>query len=554
MPTEKYTFTLPKLDFMTHKIVYLIITLAFLSCKSNVEEAADTIDTKKMGVDISVLASDSLLGRSPFGIAEELTVSYLSKRMIEIGLEPAFDTSFYQNVSLVELITYIPEKLNISTLNEKLSLEVGYDFTVWSHVLESEVKIENSNLVFAGFGISAKEWSWNDFEGVDIKGKTIVVLVNDPGFVTGDSTLFKGKTMTYYGRWRYKFEEAERQGALGCIIVHEDEAAGYPWAIVNGRTNRSDFFLDNGELNNRNCKIQGWITRSSAEKLFEECGMSYENMKHLASQHGFKPVEMNASYSITLSNTWKKSTSRNVAGFIKGNKYPEEAIVYSAHWDHLGIGKAINGDSIYNGASDNAAAMAWMLAIAKAFKATGHEPERSVVFFAPTAEEAGMLGSEFYVANSPFPIQKTVACFNNDVILMIGKFKDVTVTGLGHSNLDSLLNIEALLQGRYICNDPNPENGMFFRSDQMPFLLAGVPSLFAKGYSHQVELGKEKTIEFIGDYWKNTYHKPSDHFNPEVHNLDGLAEDAELFFKLGNNLANSRMKPKWNSESEFFVE
>jgi Zn-dependent M28 family amino/carboxypeptidase len=282
--------------------------------------------------------------------------------------------------------------------------------------------------------------------------------------------------------------------------------------------------------------------------------MNYENMKHLASQHGFKPVEMNASYSITLSNTWKKSTSRNVAGFIKGSKYPEESVVYTAHWDHLGIGKAINGDSIYNGASDNAAAMAWMLAIAEAFKATKQEPERSVVFFAPTAEEAGMLGSEYYVANSPFPIQKTIACFNNDVILMIGKFKDVTVTGLGHSNLDSLLSIEAKKQERYICNDPNPENGMFFRSDQLPFLMAGVPSLFAKGYSHQVDLGKEKTIELIEDYWKNTYHKPSDHFNSEVHNLDGLADDAKLFFMLGNKLANSKEKPKWYRESEFFVE
>lgn len=531
-----------------------ILALLLISCSSNVKRGENSIDIVRMANDITVLASDSLLGRAPFGLGEERTVQYLAQRMKSIGLLPAFNGSYYQNVPLVELVTQIPERLSIATPNGALKLEVGLDFTVWSHVLEQAVQIENSNLVFAGFGIDAKEWNWNDFEGIDLKGKTLVVLVNDPGFVTSDSTLFKGTTMTYYGRWRYKFEEAERQGALGCIIVHEDEAAGYPWAIVNGRTNRSDFFLDNHELENRSCKIQGWITLQAAERLFRQCGLDYQEQKQKAAKPNFSPIEMNARYSITLSNTWKKSVSRNVAGFIEGKIAPSEVLVYSAHWDHLGVGKPIDGDSIYNGASDNAAAMAWMLSIAEAYKASGVVPNRSVLFFAPTAEEAGMLGSEYFVANSPFLTSNMVACFNNDVILMIGKFKDVTITGMGHSTLDSLLNAEAQRQERYLCNDPNPENGMFFRSDQLPFLKAGVPSLFAKGYSHQLELGREKTQEIITDYWRNTYHKPSDQFNPELHNLEGLADDAKLFFRLGFNLANGQEWPKWRKGSEFFVE
>jgi Zn-dependent M28 family amino/carboxypeptidase len=307
-------------------------------------------------------------------------------------------------------------------------------------------------------------------------------------------------------------------------------------------------------MENRSCKIQGWITLQAAEKLFRQCGMDYQEQKQMATKPNFRPIEMNARYSITLSNTWRKSVSRNVAGYFEGKTFPSEVLVYTAHWDHLGVGIPVDGDSIYNGASDNAAAMAWMLSIAEAFKASGEATDRSVLFLSPTAEEAGMLGSEYFVANSPFLTRNMVACFNNDVILMIGKFKDVTITGMGHSTLDSLLTNEAKMQGRYICNDPNPENGMFFRSDQLPFLKAGVPSLFAKGYSHQLELGREKTQDIIADYWKSTYHKPSDQFNPEIHNLEGLADDAKLFYSLGFSLANSQEWPKWRKDSEFFVE
>ena len=263
---------------------------------------------------------------------------------------------------------------------------------------------------------------------------------------------------------------------------------------------------------------------------------------------------MNAMLSMCIENSHTKSVSRNVAGIIKGTEKPDEVIVYSAHWDHLGVGRAVNGDSIYNGASDNAAAIAWMFSIAKAFKNSGVEPKRTILFFSPTAEESGLYGTEYLVNNPPFDINKTIACINNDVILFIGKFKDVTVTGLGHSSLDELLADEAAKFNRYIAPDPNPENGMFFRSDQLPFLKAGVPSMFAKGYSHQAELGKEKTQELINSYWKNIYHKPQDEFVPERDNLDGLAEDVKLFFCFGNRLANENIYPTWKKNSEFYKE
>jgi Zn-dependent M28 family amino/carboxypeptidase len=473
--------------------------------------------------------------------------------MAEIGLEPPFDGSYLQEVPLVEMNSSISHEIIIEHKSGNFSLKPSIDFTAWSSYLNSEVTLTNSQLIFVGYGINSSEWQWNDFKNVDVRGKTIVVLVNDPGFHANDSTLFNGRSMTYYGRWRYKYEEAERQGAAGCIIVHEDEAAGYPWEVVNGRPNRSDFFLDDEKLVDPACKVYGWITRDAAVKFFAMCGLDYEEQKLKAAEKDFKAFDLNAHYSITIKNRWNKSISKNVAGFIKGKTKPDEVIVYCAHWDHLGIGKKVNGDSIYNGASDNAAAIAWMLSIAKTFKSVEQDLDRSILFISPTAEESGMLGSEFYVNNPVFPMEKTIACFNNDVVLFLGSFKDVTITGMGHSELDEYLDTIARKFDRYICNDPNPENGMFYRSDHLPFLKAGVPSLFAKGYSHQVELGRERTLQLVDEYWQSTYHKPADHYIPGVHKLAGLVDDSKLFFRLGYTLATGNHYPKWKPKSEFYV-
>lgn len=535
---------------MRHSFFLLLLIIG--SCTSKYERALESFNNKDLAKDIMVLSADSLQGRAPFTIGETRTVSYLEKRMKEIGLEPVFEGKYTQAVPMVELTSFIPDNFTIQTPKGKVVLKSGVDYTARCPILMEEIKINSSEVVFSGFGVNAPDKGWNDFEGVDVKGKTIIVLVNDPDFYTGDTSLFKGKAMTYQGRWRYKFEEAERQGATACFVVHEEKAAGYPWEVSSLRTNKSDYNIDDDRLLNPKCMITGWITKDAAVKLFSSCNMDYEAMKVKASEKGFRSMSMDAKYDIAIKNTWIKSASSNVAGFIKGTERPDEVVVYCAHWDHLGVGPVVNGDSIYNGASDNAAAMSWMLSIAKAFK-TGNAPKRSVLFLAPTAEEAGLIGSTYFVDNSPFDMSKTVACINNDVILFIGKFKDVTVTGYGHSELDNYIAEEAKKQNRYVCADPNPENGMFFRSDQLPFLKVGVPSIFAKGYSEQLELGKEKTQQKIDEYWRKIYHKQSDNFYPETDNLDGLCQDAQLFYSVGNRLANESTFPKWNKQSEFYV-
>ncbi len=533
------------------KLLYVtpvILIVAFFTYKY-LGKRVEPISYSGIERDILVLASDSLQGRAPFSVGEMRSIAYLEKRMKEIGLKPAFGDSYLQPVPLVEICTQLPQELTIK--NQKYI--AGTDYTAFSTVLADRVSVENSPIVFVGFGIDAPEYNWNDFNNQDFTGKTIVVLVNDPGYYTDDSTLFRGNAMTYYGRWRYKLEEAERKGAAACLIVHDEGGAGYPWSVSSVRTNKPDYYLNNESLANQQCKLKGWISADAARRLFASCGKNFDMLKYAAMFRTFKPVALGASLSIEVQNTWKEDVSYNVAGYFEGTVRPHEAVIYSAHWDHLGVGAAVNGDSIYNGASDNAAAMAWMLSIAQAYKVA--EPtERSVMFFAPTAEEAGMLGSEYFVANPPFAHRNMAAVFNSDVILFLGKFADVTITGYGHSQLDSLVEVEAKKQGRYICSDPNPANGMFFRSDQLPFLKAGVPAMFAKGYSHAVSLGKDSTQLAIDAYWRNIYHKTADNYVPARDNLQGLVDDAVLFFNVGYGIANDTRFPEWNRSSEFYVE
>lgn len=528
----------------------IIGLLVITGCKISSQKKESVVITyQNIEKHIAELASDKYKGRAPMTESEPLVLDYLESQMKEIGLEGANNGSYFQDVPILSVTSRLSSTLDLETPMGKLSLKKMDEYIAFSQKVESEMTLEKNEMIFAGFGITAPEFNRNDFEGLDVKGKTILVFVNDPGYGTSDD-YFKGNTMTYYGRWTYKFEEAARQGAKACFIIHESGPAGYPWGVVRNNGETTKLFLDSEDGYRDRCSFEGWITKESAEKLFHSCGYSFDEMKKKATDPNFKPFALPVTASAKITSTFNHGISRNVCGLVKGKTKPEEVVVYTAHWDHLGVGKTIDGDSIYNGATDNASAVSWMLEISRAFQ-QGPQPERSVLFLAVTSEESGLLGSGYYAEHPFFPMEKTVACLNTDVILFLGKFKDVTITGNGQSSLDNLLAKEAQKQDRYIANDPNPENGMFFRSDQFPFVKKGVPAIFAKGYIEAEKYGKEKTLELISEYWENTYHKPGDEYHAGEADLSGLVQDSELFYKVGTNLANSEIWPKWNDGSEF---
>ena len=526
------------------------LTILFLSCASVTKQGGeDAIQYKNIEKHIVTLASDQFAGRMPTTGAEKLTIDYISAQMKEIGLEPANHGSYFQEVPLLAVSSKISATLDFETPKGLLKLDKLIDYVSFSRKNEEVLSLDHSDLVFAGFGITAPEYQRDDFQGMDLKDKTILVFINDPGFGTTD-TYFKGNTMTYYGRWTYKFEEAARRGARGCLIIHETKQAGYPWNVVrnNGETTKLYLQPENGYKDR--CSLEGWISKAAAEQLFAFCGMTFEQAKEQALKKDFKPFSLPVKVSGKIFNHFETKISHNVCGMVRGSGHPDEAIVYTAHWDHLGIGTKVNNDSIYNGATDNASAVAWMLEIARAFKSS-KTTDRSLLFLSVTSEESGLLGSGYYAEHPFFPMNKTVACINTDVMLFLGKFRDVMLTGSGQSELDKWVEKEALKQGRYLAPDPNPENGMFFRSDQFPFVKLGVPAIYAKGYVDAKKYGKVETMKLVDKYWKETYHTPSDEYHAASADLSGVVEDAKLLYHVGTNLANSNAWPVWNADSEF---
>lgn len=531
------------------KIFSVLVLLAVLFMGCNKKASISEISYENIEKHIVELAADKYKGRAPMSDVEPMVLDYISTQMKEIGLEGANNGSYFQDVPILAITSKLSNTIDFETPKGNISFDKLSEYVAFSQKVNHEMSLDNSEVIFAGFGINAPEFGRNDFEGIDVSGKTIVVFVNDPGYGTDDS-YFKGNTMTYYGRWTYKYEEAARQGAKACFIVHETGPAGYPWEVVRNNGEGTKLFLDSEDGYKDRCDFEGWLSKSSAEQLFAACGFSFQELKEKAVAKDFKPFELPLKAEAKITSSFERGVSQNVCGLIKGKTRPDEVVVYTAHWDHLGVGTVMNNDSIYNGATDNASAVSWMLEIARAMK-NGEQPDRSVLFLSVTCEESGLLGSSFYAQNPIFPMNKTIACINTDVILFLGKFKDVTVTGYGQSELDSWLSEEADKQGRYIAPDPNPENGMFFRSDQFPFVKEGVPSIFAKGYTDAEKYGKEKTLELISDYWKNTYHKPFDEYLPEREDLSGLVDDAILLYNVGLNLASSEEWPAWNDDSEF---
>jgi len=534
---------------MKNLLILLSATLVFSCSPARKKDGESVIEYKNIEKHIAELSSDRYQGRMPLTPGEGITVDYIANQMKEIGLEPANNGSYFQEVPLLAVSSKISNTLDFDTPKGELKFDKLVDYVSFSRRMDAEQSLDQSELVFAGFGITAPEYARDDFQGMDLKGKTILVFVNDPGYGTSDA-YFKGNTMTYYGRWTYKFEEAARRGAKGCLIIHETGPAGYPWQVVSNNGESTKLYLkpDNGYQDR--CAFEGWISQTAAEQLFTACGMSFDQAKKMAVQKDFKPVALPVKVSGWMKSTFETKASRNVCGLIRGSKHPEEVIVYTAHWDHLGVGKKVKNDSIYNGATDNASAVSWMLEIARGFKA-GPAPERSVLFLSVTSEESGLLGSSYYAEHPFFPMSKTVACINTDVMLFLGKFKDVMLTGSGQSELDEWVRKEAEKQGRYIAPDLNPENGMYFRSDQFPFVKKGVPAIYAKGYTDAEKQGKAENMKIVDRYWKETYHSPFDEYHPATDDLSGIVEDAKLLFHVGTNLANTDAWPAWNTGSEF---
>ncbi len=511
------------------------------------------INPAKLIEHVKVLSSDEFEGRLPSTPGEEKTLAYLTEQFKLMGLKPGNNGSFIQDVPLVSITANPNTHMAVQIGENSIQLKYGDQMMASTSRLVENIEIKDSPLVFVGYGIVAPEYNWDDYAGVDMKGKTAVILVNDPGFATQNNDLFNGFAMTYYGRWTYKYEEAARQGADGAIIIHQTDAAGYGWGVVSNSWSGPQFNLIQAEHNLEPVLVESWITGDSADLLFSGLKLSRKQFQDNAAKPGFKPVELQASISIKLENTIEKSISHNVVAMIPGSKRPNETILYTAHWDHLGKDPSLEGDQIYNGALDNASGTAALLEIARSFTKLPQPPQRNVVFVAVTAEEQGLLGSAFYADNPVFPLATTAAEFNIDGINYAGKTKDISIIGSGNSELEDMLKVEVDRQKRVIKPDSSPEKGYYFRSDHFNLAKKGVPAIYIKFGNDFVEGGVERGKSLSAEYRKTRYHQPADEYNDQW-DMSGGAEDMDLFFFVGAELANNNQWPKWYPGNAFKAE
>ena len=528
------------------RVLLLCLMAVVAGCAGLDRMQAPAISAEEYARHIGALSADEFEGRKPGTAGERKTVEYLVAEFKKLGLEPGNGDSFLQQVPIVEITAGSDARLQLGSAE----LKYMQDMVIWTKRLVPEISLADSPLVFVGHGVVAPELGWNDYAGVDMRGKTAVILINDPGFATNDANLFRGRAMTYYGRWTYKFEEAMRQGAAGALIIHDDVPAAYPWDSVQNSWSGPQLDTVAADGNASRAAIEGWITRSAGDALLRQNGLSYEQMLQAASRPGFKPIELAQRASGSLRNAIRRSSSPNVIARLPGSKHPDEYVFYMAHWDHLGRAFGRSGDTIFNGALDNATGTAGLLTIAKAYSEMRQRPERSIVFLAVTLEESGLLGSAYYVANPVYPLNRTVAAFNMDAITWGGPTKDVTVVGYGASQLEDYLVRAARRQDRVVMPEPTPENGFFFRSDHFNFAKVGVPALFIKLGVEDREKGAEWAKARNAEFTLKDYHKPSDEFRPGT-DLRGGLEDVTLLYDIGRTLANERRFPQWYPQSEF---
>ena len=520
--------------------------------------AADTprFDGKRLSEEVKTLSSDAFEGRGPATAGEEKTIAYVVAQMQEAGLQPGGDLKdgkrqWTQAVPLLRAEIKGTPKLSLTVGGKSETLSQGEQVAIRAATDGSTaVDVKNVPLVFVGYGVHAPERKWNDFDGVDLKGKIAIALINDPDFETGEGD-FGGKAMTYYGRWTYKYEEAARQGAIGLLVVHETAPASYGWATVKNSNTNTMFDVVRDNPRSVHPQIEGWIQRDAAARLFKQAGLDFDALKAQAQKRGFKAVPLkDATFSASYAVDAKVITSHNIVARIEGSQRPDETIIYSAHWDHLGIGLAdAGGDTIYNGAVDNATGTAALIEIGRAF-AKAPQPQRSVVFLNVTAEEKGLLGSEYYSSKPLYPLARTVAVINMDALDPFGESRNFTTSGSAQSELLDALVAEGKAAGMTYVSDRHPEAGYFFRSDHFPFAKRGVPALSWGSGNDWVDGGTEAGEAAGKDYVAKRYHQPADEWDANW-TFAGMVHDLPILYRLGNDLANSARWPQWGADSEF---
>jgi Zn-dependent M28 family amino/carboxypeptidase len=496
------------------------------------------------------LASDEFEGRAPTTAGEEKTIALIADRFQRAGLQPGNNGSWFQEVPLVET-TATPTPLRITGGKQPLTFEWRKDMVANSYQVQRSISLSNSDVVFVGYGINAPERGWNDYAGVDVKGKTVVILVNDPDYQTqGTEGLFNGRAMTYYGRWTYKYEEAARQGAAAAFVVHDTEPASYGWNVVQSSWTGPQYNMAAANDHMDQSKVVGWLTNDAAKRLFSAAGMDLAKMSAAAKQPGFKAVPLGMKASISLKNDIKRQASRNVIGILPGTARPNEYVIYTAHWDHLGICDAdATGDNICNGALDNATGTAGLVALAEAHARAGRA-DRSIIFLAVTAEESGLLGSRYYGENPIYPLSQTAGGINMDGLNVIGDTRDLVVIGYGKSQLEDYLKRAAADLNLEVKPEPTPEAGYYYRSDHFSLAKFGVPMLYADSGEDLVDGGLAAGRAAADDYRTNRYHQPSDEYDPNW-DWTGAIRDLGIYYRIGRELAESDAWPNWYEGDEF---
>jgi Zn-dependent M28 family amino/carboxypeptidase len=496
------------------------------------------------------LADDSFEGRAPTTPGEDKTVAYIADRFAKVGLKPGNGASWYQDVPMVETTTDPAVSLHVTGGKGPLNFAYKTDMVVGTRQAKAAVDVANSDVVFVGYGINAPEQGWNDYAGLDVRGKTVIVLVNDPDWQTKDlKGPFNGRAMTYYGRWTYKFEEAARQGAAAVFIVHDTEPAAYPFGVVVSSWTGPQLTLASANDGADQSRAIGWLTNDAARKLFTSAGKDLDSLSAAAKVKGFKAVPLGLKASVSLKNTIRRQASKNVVGVLPGKIRPNEYVLYTAHWDHLGRCEAEGGDDICNGALDNASGIGGLVALAEA-QAKAGAAARSMLFLAATAEESGLLGSQYYAEHPLHPLRDTVGGVNMDVLKVYGPTRDLVVTGPGKSELDGYVQRAAKAQGRVIALEPTPEKGSYYRSDHFSFAKLGVPMVAAKSGIDLVQGGRAAGAAAEADYVDKRYHKPGDEYDP-AWDWSGAMQDLQLYYTIGRELADGNAWPNWMPKDEF---